>query len=80
MLYRKHHGEACYRASLLRGKEIFLALIDLWRSIGTATGRNFTPLLSSGSKLKAAINVPGACGDSLSLELVGEVIFALSKV
>jgi hypothetical protein len=25
VLYGKHHGEACYLASLLHGKEIFLA-------------------------------------------------------
>jgi hypothetical protein len=76
MLYGKHHGEACYRASLLHGKEIFLA------PDGDRHGNAIAPsLLSSGSQLlrrQLTSRVPAeiAC----RIELVGEVIFALSKV
>jgi hypothetical protein len=52
MLYGKHHGEACYRASLLDGKEIFLAVIKL-RARLCKRGDAIAPsLLSSGSKLQ----------------------------
>jgi len=53
VLYGKHHGEACYRASLLHGKEIFRALIEVLALNWGRHGNAITPLLlSSGSKLQ----------------------------
>ena len=81
MLYGKHHGEACYRACLLDGKEIFLAIIKVRARLckrGDAIARI---LLPSGSRLQMQ-QLTSRVGAEIPcrIELVGEVISALSKV
>jgi len=69
----------CYRASLLHGKEIFLAVI-MFHARLCKRGDAIAPLLPSGSRLQmrqltSRVGAEMAC----RIELVGEVISALTK-
>jgi hypothetical protein len=80
VLYGKHHSEACYRASLLHGKEIFLAVIKFHARLCKRVDAITPVLLPSGSRLQmqqltSRVGAEMAC----RIELVGEVISALSK-
>jgi hypothetical protein len=66
VLYGNHHSEACYRASLLHGKEIFLTVIKFHARLckrGDAIARI---LLPSGSRLQMQQLTSHGCGDGLS--------------
>lgn len=81
VLYGKHHSEACYRAPLLHGKEIFLAVLKFRARLRKRRDAIAPILPPSGSRLQMRQFTSGVPAKmACRIELVGEAISALCKV